>query len=200
MWKKWKGYGSKAVQAVGALLVVAWSAMFVLCLTTDTTTKDLIMTLQVGGPAVGTGGLLLYLGRNRAILAILLWNLVIAIAFSWLAIFEFYDLAVAAAGLYAILSGISAVLIVTDRLKASSWLMVVAGVLSLPAGVFSILFGIVLRRIAQDRVVTHSVTTSRPAILAPGQVLCASCGQTFYGQVREDGSCPLCGGPTKPQG
>jgi len=40
---------------------------------------------------------------------------------------------------------------------------------------------------------------SRSRVLTSGQVSCASCGQTFYGEVREDGSCPLCGGATKPQ-
>jgi len=35
---------------------------------------------------------------------------------------------------------------------------------------------------------------------AYGRVSCASCRQDFYGEVREDGSCPLCGGVIEPQG
>lgn len=37
----------------------------------------------------------------------------------------------------------------------------------------------------------------RRAWLTTGQISCSSCGQTFYGTVHEDGSCPLCGGCIK---
>lgn len=42
--------------------------------------------------------------------------------------------------------------------------------------------------------ITEVKSTFTPEAFSYGQISCASCGQRFYGEVRADGTCPLCGG------
>jgi hypothetical protein len=109
--------------------------------------------------------------------------------------------------LVAIISLIGIIQYARHHYRATKICWITSGIMGIPLGILLIIAGVKIGKVVGQGAhhdttgndVTHSAISSCSEILGPGEILCASCGQTFYGQIREDGSCPLCGGAAKPQ-
>jgi hypothetical protein len=164
----WQGFGCKSMRVLGILLAVAWLLLVLYALVEGASArwKDLVILFAIGVAAVGVGAMFFFLGKNRAVFGILIWNLLVLVCLFAVFSNSRNDIVKVLFLLSMALYAAAVIAMLRDKPWGAGSFMIWAGILTLPIGIFTILFGLRLHRIEEERQRRELLPESPPAAAA----------------------------------